>query len=147
MNFLEILKKVDINVNLKTKEEVFACVFEMLKTYDAIEDGYLASMIERDQKASVAIGNYLAIPHGEVESKELIKNDAIVLLVLKEPMMWDNNEVKVILGLAISGENTMDVIGDIGVAFSDEHAIKKFFYKKHITPKEVIEWLKEHKDG
>lgn len=135
-----------INVDVKNKNEAFNKVFECLKKQDAIEDKYLNSMIERDKNASVAIGNFIAIAHGTVETKHLIKKDAMCILVLKNPIDWDGNEVKVVLGLALSGDKTMDVIGNIGVAFSDEDEVKKFYYGTDLNPNKVLEWLAMHEE-
>ncbi|WPL40267.1 PTS sugar transporter subunit IIA [Malacoplasma iowae] len=133
-----------IGVDIKNKNDAFNKVFECLKKQNAIEDKYLNSMIERDKNSSVAIGNFIAIAHGTVETKDLIKKDAMCILVLKNPIDWDGNEVKVVLGLALSGDKTMDVIGNIGVAFSDDEEVKNFYYKNDLTSNEVLEWLTTH---
>lgn len=138
------INNVLINVDVKNKNDAFNKVFECLKKQDAIDDKYLDSMIQRDKNSSVAIGNLIAIAHGTVETKNLIKKDAMCLLVLKEAIDWDGNDVKIVLGLALSGDKTMDVIGNIGVAFSDEDEVKNFFYKSNLNPNQVLEWLAMH---
>lgn len=143
MSIKNHLKKIEVEVDIKNKTEAFNKIFELLKKENAVKEQYLNSMIERDKKASVAIGNYVAIAHGTVESKDLIVKDSIVMLVLKNPIQWDGNEVKVVLGLALSGDQTMDVIGDIGVAFADDEEVKNFFYSKQ-TPESVMNWLEQN---
>lgn len=140
------LKKENIllNVDIKTKNDAFKKVFENLKSQNSIDDKYFESMIERDKHSSVAIGNYIAIAHGTVEDKNLIKKDSMCILVLKNPIDWDGSEVKVVLGLALSGDKTMDVIGNIGVAFSDEDEVKNFFYSDNVTSEKVLEWINSH---
>lgn len=137
-------KNIFVNVDVKDKSEAFKKVFENLKEQGSVEDKYLDSMIERDKHASVAIGNYIAIAHGTVETKNLIKQNGMNILVLKNPIDWDGNEVKVVLGLALSGDKTMDVIGNIGVAFSDEDEVKDFYYNSDLTSEKVLNWIASH---
>ncbi|QZX49093.1 PTS sugar transporter subunit IIA [Mycoplasma sp. E35C] len=137
-------KNIFINVDAKSKNEVFQEVFNSLKNQGCVDDKYLDSMIQRDQHASVAIGNYIAIAHGTVETKDLIKNNGMCFLVLKNPIQWDGNEVKVVLGLAFIGDEAMDVIGNIGVAFSDEDEVKDFYYQNDLTTQKVLDWLISH---
>ena len=141
MSIKNYLNNIELNVDIKSKKEAFELVFKLLKSNNAVKDEYLASMIERDNKSSVAIGNLIAIAHGTVESKDLILKDTIVMLVLKNPIMWDGNEVRVVLGLALSGDKTMDVIGNIGIAFSDEDEVKSIFSNPNLTAENVLDWL------
>lgn len=133
-----------INVKAKNKHEVFREVFQLLNLQDSVLPSYLDSMITRDKSTSVAIGNFIAIAHGTVETKHLIKKDAMCLLVLENPIDWDGNEVKVVLGLALSGDKTMEVIGNIGVAFSEEDRVKEFFYQNDLTVTKILTWLDLH---
>ncbi|WP_051420952.1 PTS sugar transporter subunit IIA [[Mycoplasma] imitans] len=134
-------ENIFVNVLASDKSEVFKLVYENLSKQGSVDDGYHQSMIDRDKLTSVAIGNYIAIAHGMVEAKNLIKKNGICILVLKNPIQWDNQEVKVILGLAFVGDETLDVIGSIGVAFGDEDEVKSFFYQDKLTPKQVLDWM------
>lgn len=126
------------NVVIQNKNQAFDKVFEALKNQGCIKDGYLEAMIQRDKNASVAIGSYLAIVHGSVAAENLIKKNGMCLHVLKEPILWDGNVVKVVLGLALVGQQTMAVMEKIGVAFANEAHVYAFYFQPNLTSTQVL---------
>lgn len=144
MKISDILKEefIKCNVEVNNKSEAINLVFKIMQENQAVKPEYLDSMIKRDEKVSVAIGNLLAIAHGEENSDNLINHNFICLLHLKNEIEWDNNLVKVVLGLAVSRESTMEIIGNIGVAFSDLDEVNKIFKNPDISPSKILEWLK-----
>lgn len=144
MKISDILKEefIKCNVEVNNKSEAINLVFKIMQENQAVKPEYLDSMIKRDEKVSVAIGNLLAIAHGEENSDNLINHNFICLLHLKNEIEWDNNLVKVVLGLAVSRESTMEIIGNIGVAFSDLDEVNKIFKNPDISPSKTLEWLK-----
>lgn len=143
MKISDILKEefIKCNVEVNNKSEAINLVFKIMQENQAVKPEYLDSMIKRDEKVSVAIGNLLAIAHGEENSDNLINHNFICLLHLKNEIEWDNNLVKVVLGLAVSRESTMEIIGNIGVAFSDLDEVNKIFKNPDISPSKILEWL------
>lgn len=143
MKISDILKEqfIKCNVEVNNKTEAINLVFKIMQENQAVKPEYLQSMIKRDEKVSVAIGNLLAIAHGEENSDNLINHNFICLLHLKNEIEWDNNLVKVVLGLAVSRESTMEIIGNIGVAFSDLDEVNKIFKNPDINPSKILDWL------
>lgn len=143
MKISDILKEefIKCNVEVNNKTEAINLVFKIMQENQAVKPEYLQSMIKRDEKVSVAIGNLLAIAHGEENSDNLINHNFICLIHLKNEIEWDNNLVKVVLGLAVSRESTMEIIGNIGVAFSDIDEVNKIFKSSDVSPSKILEWL------
>lgn len=143
MKISDILKEefIKCNVEVNNKTEAINLVFKIMQENQAVKSEYLQSMIKRDEKVSVAIGNLLAIAHGEENSDNLINHNFICLIHLKNEIEWDNNLVKVVLGLAVSRESTMEIIGNIGVAFSDLDEVNKIFKSSDESPSKILEWL------
>lgn len=143
MKISDILKEqfIKCNVEVNNKTEAINLVFKIMQENQAVKPEYLQSMIKRDKKVSVAIGNLLAIAHGEENSDNLINQNFICLLHLKNEIEWDNNLVKVVLGLAVSRESTMEIIGNIGVAFSDLDEVNKIFKSPDVSPSKILDWL------
>lgn len=143
MKISDILKEefIKCNVEVNNKTEAINLVFKIMQENQAVKPEYLQSMIKRDEKVSVAIGNLLAIAHGEENSDNLINHNFICLIHLKNEIEWDNNLVKVVLGLAVSRESTMEIIGNIGVAFSDIDEVSKIFKSSDVSPSKILEWL------
>lgn len=143
MKISDILKEefIKCNVEVNNKTEAINLVFKIMQENHAVKPEYLQSMIKRDEKVSVAIGNLLAIAHGEENSDNLINHNFICLIHLKNEIEWDNNLVKVVLGLAVSRESTMEIIGNIGVAFSDIDEVNKIFKSPDVSASKILEWL------
>lgn len=143
MKISDILKEefIKCNVEVNNKTEAINLVFKIMQENHAVKPEYLQSMIKRDEKVSVAIGNLLAIAHGEENSDNLINHNFICLIHLKNEIEWDNNLVKVVLGLAVSRESTMEIIGNIGVAFSDLDEVNKIFKSPDVSASKILEWL------
>lgn len=143
MKISDILKEefIKCNVEVNNKTEAINLVFKIMQENHAVKPEYLQSMIKRDEKVSVAIGNLLAIAHGEENSNNLINHNFICLIHLKNEIEWDNNLVKVVLGLAVSRESTMEIIGNIGVAFSDLDEVNKIFKSPDVSASKILEWL------
>lgn len=143
MKISDILKEefIKCNVEVNNKTEAINLVFKIMQENHAVKPEYLQSMIKRDEKVSVAIGNLLAIAHGEENSDNLINHNFICLIHLKNEIEWDNNLVKVVLGLAVSRESTMEIIGNIGVAFSDLDEVNKIFKSPDVSASKILQWL------
>lgn len=143
MKISDILKEefIKCNVEVNNKTEAINLVFKIMQENHAVKPEYLQSMIKRDEKVSVAIGNLLAIAHGEENSNNLINHNFICLIHLKNEIEWDNNLVKVVLGLAVSRESTMEIIGNIGVAFSDLDEVNKIFKSPDVSASKILQWL------
>lgn len=143
MKISDILKEefIKCNVEVNNKTEAINLVFKIMQENHAVKPEYLQSMIKRDEKVSVAIGNLLAIAHGEENSNNLINHNFICLIHLKNEIEWDNNLVKVVLGLAVSRESTMEIIGNIGVAFSDLDEVNKIFKNSDVSASKILQWL------
>ncbi|WP_243728265.1 PTS sugar transporter subunit IIA [Mycoplasma capricolum] len=99
--------------NFKNKNE--AIEFVGLKTVELnyIENKYVDFIKQRDQLASVAIGNYLAIPHETIQGQEFIKNQGIIIVKLNKIMSWDNEKVNWIIGLSLIGDKQIEMLQTI----------------------------------
>ncbi|WP_198146112.1 PTS sugar transporter subunit IIA [Spiroplasma helicoides] len=109
----EILKKDNIKINqtAKNKVEAIKQCGQLLKQLGYVEESYIDSMIEREKKFSVYIGNYLAIPHG-MDDKGVIK-DGIVIMHYKNPVDYDSNPVNFFIGIAAKSDKHVDILANI----------------------------------
>ncbi|MXR08279.1 PTS sugar transporter subunit IIA [Mesomycoplasma hyorhinis] len=140
----KILKKENIFLNqeLYSKNEIFNFVFKVFFNNNSITKEYLDSMIKRDQLSSVALGNYLLLPHGDSDSeKHILKND-VCIVHLKNELKWDNQIVKIIFALALKGDSQMEFIQLAGISFSDENKVKELVYNPNINKEEIINFLR-----
>jgi activator of the mannose operon, transcriptional antiterminator len=96
-----------------------------------VESGFCENVLERENKASTVIGKGIAIPHS---TQEFVEKSKICIIRLKEPIILDEEKVKLILILALK--------------FND-YAITKEFYKKFysiLDSEKLIEKIMEAND-
>ncbi|WGI36629.1 PTS sugar transporter subunit IIA [Mesomycoplasma lagogenitalium] len=134
-------KSIYLNVDLKNKKEIFEFVFDKFKSQNSVTDQYLNSMIQRDKESSVAIGNYLFLPHGNFDCSPFVLKNNIIFVSLKDIIKIDNQLIKFVVALALKPENQMEAIGNIGIAFSDEDEVKKLVNKKELTIDDILSFL------
>jgi PTS system mannitol-specific IIA component len=97
---------------LTMAEAILACG-EKLVELGAVADGYVDEMLERENRYSTFLGDGVAIPHGSFEARNLIKFDQIVLLRLRGEVDWGSEKVKLVIGLAVRGQNHVELLGSV----------------------------------
>ena len=97
----------------ETPEEVIARCGRMLVAGGYAGEAYAAGMQEREKAFSTAIGNHIAIPHGVNEVKDDIKATGIVILSYPQGIAWNNDTVKLVIGLAAVGDEHLEMLGRI----------------------------------
>ena len=110
-----ILTKENIVLNLasETPEEAIARCGRMLVAGDYAGETYAAGMQQREKVFSTAIGSHIAIPHGVNEVKDDIKATGIVVLTYPQGIVWNNDTVKLVIGLAAVGDEHLELLGRI----------------------------------
>lgn len=74
----------------ETKEEILRTIGEYMEGHGYVHSGFTTSMLEREKLSSTAIGNGIAIPHGNPEQ---VKKASIALLVFEESIDWGDDFV------------------------------------------------------
>ncbi|AOG60678.1 PTS system, mannitol-specific IIA component [Spiroplasma helicoides] len=125
-----------IDEDLKSKEDIFSFLENVLIKGEIGNKDFIDSMKQRDKTASVAIGNYLAIPHCDYSFSSNIKKQELVFIKLKNKVMWDENEVLFVIALILKNEGQLEILANIGITFSDEDLVLEFH--KNLTKKEQV---------
>lgn len=92
----EILEKKNIVLNCTpvTPEEAIRACGRLLLESGCIEEGYIQAMLERDKSESVAIGSHVAIPHGDSQSRVLVKKTGLAVITYPDGISWDGERVR-----------------------------------------------------
>lgn len=109
-----------------------------------IEDGYTlpsykADMLRRDEETSVYLGEGVAMPHGLNSSKETIISSGICFIQAPEGVDFDGKAAYLLIGVAGSGEDHVELLGQIAQRLMEEGNIEKL--KAAQTKDEVKEIL------
>lgn len=87
-----------LQCDCKTKEEVINLLGMRMVNEKFVDEGYIASVLERECLSDTSVGSNFAIPHafgGHVVTS------GIGLMTLKKPIPWGENKIQVVLMLAL----------------------------------------------
>jgi PTS system mannitol-specific IIA component len=71
------------------------------------------------------MGNFLAIPHGTNEGKDTILASALSFVRYPNPIDWDGNEVRFVVGIAGKDNGHLEILSAIATIFSDEDEVQR----------------------
>ena len=110
-----------------TMEEAIERVSGMLLDLGAVEEGYGASMLAREEVISTYLGNGIALPHCTYEDKGLIKQTALVLAQYPGGVPWgDEDDIAyLVFGLAAVGEEHLAVMSHLAEVLDDEELCER----------------------
>ena len=112
---IPMLTKENIVLGLpsETPEEAISRCGRMLVAGGYAGEAYAAGMHQREKTFSTAIGNHIAIPHGVNEVKDDIKATGVVVLTYPDGIAWNNDTVRLVIGLAAVGDEHLELLGRI----------------------------------
>lgn len=124
-NTMEMLQKKNIILNCKAKpkNDVIREVGGMLHASGYVDADYIEAMIKREETFSTNIGNFIALPHGVEEAKKAIKHSGIAVMVFPEGTMWNDDVVKIIIGIAGVGEEHLGILANIADKLATPEAV------------------------
>ncbi|SJM58433.1 PTS mannitol transporter subunit IICBA [Gulosibacter sp. 10] len=91
----------------------------------AVTQAYADSMFDREETVSTYMGNLLAIPHGTNEAKDEVSDSALVFIRTAQPIDWNGNEVRFVVGIAGKDGGHIDILSKIATIFSDEAKVEQ----------------------
>ncbi|EME7638152.1 PTS sugar transporter subunit IIA [Staphylococcus pseudintermedius] len=114
-----------LNQSISTQEEAIEKAGQLLVDSGVVKAGYIQAMKDREQIVSTFMGNALAIPHGTDEAKNEAIASGLSLLQIPEGLLWNGEEVKVVIGIAGKDGEHLDLLSQIAMTFSEEENIHK----------------------
>ena len=94
-----------LQADYPNKEALIANVVDLLQKKGFCANGLYSSAIERERKMSTSIGSGIAFPHGD---PEYVHESRVVLVTLKRPMLWDEQEKVDLIFFAAFNMNVED---------------------------------------
>ncbi len=121
-----MLRTDDIILNQATEDKNSAIkrCGELLTAAGYADAEYTEGMIARDSNFSVAIGNMIAIPHGEKEYKKYIKKTGLCVITYPDGIDWNGQNVKLVIGIAALGEEHLEVLENIVDVLEEESDVE-----------------------
>ncbi|MBG6182252.1 PTS system mannitol-specific IIC component [Arthrobacter sp. CAN_A214] len=106
-----------------TQEDAINEAGRLLVERGAVDSGYVAAMHEREKSVPTYMGNFLAIPHGTNDAKDLIKRSAVSIIRYPEGIDWNGKQVKFVVGVAGRNNEHQSILSAIARVFSDKEQV------------------------
>ncbi|MEA4932375.1 MAG: PTS sugar transporter subunit IIA [Lawsonibacter sp.] len=107
------MDNIVLNLPKESHETAIRRCGDMLVKSGYVQPRYTEGMLARDRGFTTAIGNYIAIPHGEKEYKSDILHTGMVVLTYPDPIDWEGKLVYLVIGIAAQGEEHLDILEHI----------------------------------
>jgi multiphosphoryl transfer protein len=125
-----------------TKEQAISDAGSMLLAAGYIDAGYVRSLLAREQVANTYLGNGVAIPHGMVQDRALVKRTGVAILQVPAGVVWNDGQVaKLVVAIAAQSDEHIDVLRRLTRLMGDEAALRHVIDAR--DPQEVVAALGE----
>lgn len=130
-----------LNQSFSTKEEAIKKAGELLVKGNYVKEDYIEKMLERENLSTTYIGNNIAIPHGNSESKNEILESGISIVQIPEGVSFGDGVAKVVIGIAGKENTHLGLLSNIAIICSEMGNVEKIVNAK--TKKEILDMFGE----
>ncbi|HVQ95305.1 MAG TPA: PTS sugar transporter subunit IIA [Mycobacteriales bacterium] len=85
----------------------------------AVDPSYVDSMLAREQSISTYVGEGVAIPHGTLAGKDVVRRDALSFLRFATEVDWDGSPVTLAIGIAAAGNGHVAILSQLAQILLD----------------------------
>lgn len=115
-----VAESVVLNGSSTSRDAAIDEAGQLLLARDAVDEGYLRAMHEREESVSTYMGSFLAIPHGTNAAKDHIRKSAVSFVRYPEGIDWNGKEVKFVVGVAGVNNEHLHILSSIAKVFTDK---------------------------
>ena len=111
-----------------TKEAAIREAAQMLVAAGYIDAAYVDSMLRRETVANTFLGHGVAIPHGMIEDRGLIRQNGLAILQVPEGVEWNEGQTtRLIVAIAAQSDAHISVLRRLTRLLQDETALEPLF--------------------
>lgn len=128
---MEILKQdnVLLNQTASSKEEAIRLAGQLLVDSGYVTTDYIQEMIQREENLTTYMGNFIAIPHGTENSKDMINHSGLSVVQIPGGVNFgtadDEKLVTVVFGIAGVGDEHLETLSNIAIYCSEMDNVVK----------------------
>lgn len=131
--------RIRLSGSATTRDDAIREAGALLVDTGAVTQAYADAMFDREESVSTYMGNFLAIPHGTNEAKDGILSSALSFVRYDEPIDWNGNPVRFVVGIAGKGDEHLGILSGVAIAFSDDATVEKLSAAS--TPQEIVDLI------
>ncbi|WP_123575156.1 PTS mannitol transporter subunit IICBA [Luteococcus japonicus] len=117
-------ESIQLGARAVDKGDAITQAGQLLVARGAVDSAYVDAMHKREESVSTYMGNFLAIPHGTNDAKEHIKSSAMSFIRLDQPLDWNGNQVKFVVGIAGKNKEHLQILGKLAKIFSNNESVQ-----------------------
>ena len=117
---------IHLNANAANKQQAIEMAASALVQADNVENGYLQGMLSREQQNSTFLGNGIAIPHGTLGTRSMVKKTGVQVFQFPQGIEWgEGNIAYVVIGIAARSDEHLSLLRQLTHVLSDEDTAAK----------------------
>lgn len=113
MNNIIEMENIILNAPSEPHEDAIRRCGQLLVDAGCVAPEYIDGMLARDRSFTTAIGNCIAIPHGEKEYKQYIERTGLSVVTYPQGLDWNGERVYLVIGIAAKGNEHLDILENI----------------------------------
>jgi mannitol PTS system EIIA component len=95
---------VSLDATATDREDAIRQCGEALVRAGAVDPAYVDTMLERERSVSTYVGEGVAIPHGTLDGKDVVRHDAVCFVRFPGGVAWGEHRVVLCIGIAARGD-------------------------------------------
>ncbi|BCL66863.1 multiphosphoryl transfer protein [Haemophilus haemolyticus] len=117
---------IHLNANAADKQQAIEMAASALVQADNVENGYLQGMLARELQTSTFLGNGIAIPHGTLDTRSMVKKTGVQVFQFPQGIEWsEGNVAYVVIGIAARSDEHLALLRQLTHVLSDEDTAAK----------------------
>lgn len=117
---------IHLNANAADKQQAIEMAASALVQADNVENGYLQGMLVRELQTSTFLGNGIAIPHGTLDTRSMVKKTGVQVFQFPQGIEWgEGNIAYVVIGIAARSDEHLSLLRQLTQVLSDEDTAAK----------------------
>ena len=132
-NNILIQDNILLGLDSSNREDAIDLAGKLLVESGYVKSKYIESMHRRENVLSTYIGNGVAIPHGDKNSKDEIIKSGISVLQYPEGIDYgDGQTVYLVIGIAGKNNEHLSILSNLATLLEDEKIVEKLINTKNI---------------
>lgn len=112
---------IHLAVQATNKQQAIEMVAAALERAGYVESGYLQGMLARELQTSTFLGNGIAIPHGTLEIRSMVKDTGVQIFQFPQGIEWgEGNIAYVVIGIAARSDEHLALLRQLTHVLGDE---------------------------
>ena len=112
---------IHLNATATNKLQAIEMAASALEQAGNVEQSYLQGMLGREQQTSTFLGNGIAIPHGTLETRSMVKKTGVQVFQFPQGIEWgEGNIAYVVIGIAARSDEHLALLRQLTHVLGDE---------------------------